>query len=200
MAAVLAHPRVTEVIDLAAPACVILGLVANKLAPERAREITAGYAERLAPGSVVVITVACNEDAGLSGRLAEAWGATARPLANYTLPEVAALFGALEILPPGVGPVARAGSGLLVAVGEVAWKMYAAGGSRSSPRRAGSIAEKHAGSGRIGRRVPAGRQSCYRRKHPACRDSARRPGHEPVTNLRQVRRTCAPHRSVGRPI
>jgi hypothetical protein len=154
VAAVLAHPRVTEVIDLAAPACVIPGLVANTLAPERAREVTAGYAERLAPGSVVVITVACNEDEGLSGRLAEAWGATGQPLANYTLPEVAALLGALEILPPGVGPVARAGSGRLSAVGEVAWKMYAAGGSRSSPRRAGSIAEKHAGSGRIGRRVP----------------------------------------------
>lgn len=169
VAAVLAHPRVTEVIDLAAPACVILGLVANTLTPERAREVTAG---RLAPGSVVVITMACNEDEGLSGRLAEAWGATGQPLANYTLPEVAALFGAPEILPPGVGPVARAGSGRLSAVGEVAWKMYAAGGSRSSPRRAGSIAEKHAWSGRIGRRVPAGRQSRYRRKHAACCDTS----------------------------
>lgn len=132
VAAVLAHPQVTEVIDLAAPAWVILGLVANTLTPERAREISAGYAERLAPGSVVVITVACNEDEGLSGWLAEAWGATGQPLADYTLPEVAALFGPRDPA-PGVGPVARAGSGRLSAVGEVAWKMYATGGIALKP-------------------------------------------------------------------
>ena len=119
-----------------------------------------------------MITVACNEDEGLSGRLAEAWGATAQPLANYTLPEVAALFGALEILPPGWGRSRGRDPAGWSAVGEVAWKMYAAGGSRSSPRRAGSIAEKHAGSGRIGRRVPAGRQPRYRGKHPACCDTS----------------------------
>ena len=63
--------------------------------------MVAGYVQAVAPGSAVIITTAVNEDAGLFARLAEAWKMTGQPLVNYTLAEVAALFGALEILPPG---------------------------------------------------------------------------------------------------
>lgn len=132
-AAVLAHPRVAEVIDLEKPACVVLGMVANAMEPERAREVTAGYMQAVAPGSALVVTAAVSEDERLSGALAEAWKATGRPVVNYTMAGVAALFGGLEVLPPGVGPVARAGSGRLSAVGEVARKMYAAGGIALKP-------------------------------------------------------------------
>jgi hypothetical protein len=132
-AAVLDHPQVTEVIDLAEPVLVVLGMVTNTMELQRAREVIAWYVQAVAPGSAVIITTAVNEDDQLFARLAEAWKLTGQALVSYTLAEVATLFGALEILPPGVGPVARAGSGRLSAVGDVPRKMYAAGAIGRKP-------------------------------------------------------------------
>lgn len=107
-AAVLAHPAVTETVDLAEPVCMVLGMVANAMEPQQAREVIAGYVQTVAPGSALVVTAAVNEDDRLSGALSEAWKATGQPLVSYTLAEVGALFGTLEILPPG-GGASRAG-------------------------------------------------------------------------------------------
>jgi hypothetical protein len=54
--AVLADPRVTEVIDLAEPVCVVLGLVPHYMTADQAREVTAEYARQLTPGSIIVFT------------------------------------------------------------------------------------------------------------------------------------------------
>ena len=56
-AAVLADPRVTEVIDLAEPVCVVLGLVLHYTTADQAREVTTGYARQLTPGSIMVFTM-----------------------------------------------------------------------------------------------------------------------------------------------
>jgi hypothetical protein len=54
--AVLAGPGVQEVVNLAEPVCVILGLILHYVPVARAREVAAGYAQRIAPGSIVIIT------------------------------------------------------------------------------------------------------------------------------------------------
>jgi hypothetical protein len=64
--AVLAGPGVREVVDLAEPVCVILGLVLHYLPVARAREIAAGYAQRIAPGSIVIITTRGSMTTGCS--------------------------------------------------------------------------------------------------------------------------------------
>ena len=127
-AAVLAHPGVTEVADLGEPVAVVLGLTPNTMHPQQAAEVAAGYMRAVASGSVLIATAAVNEDASLFDQLASTWKATGTPLVNYTLDEVEGLFAGLDVLPPGVGPVARAGSSRLSAVGDVPWSLYVAGG------------------------------------------------------------------------
>jgi hypothetical protein len=53
---VLADPGLRKVIDPGQPCCVILGLVLHYMTARRAREIVAGYAGLIAPGSYLVIT------------------------------------------------------------------------------------------------------------------------------------------------
>ena len=121
--AVLAHPEVTGVLDLAEPVAVVLGLVLQTMTPDEARDVVAGYASRIAAGSAVVVTVPVNGDPDLFSRLSEAWQA---PLVNYTAAEAGSLFDGLEVLPPGVGPALWAGSGRLA--GDPPFKLYVAGG------------------------------------------------------------------------
>ena len=127
-AAVLADPRVTEVADIAEPVCVVLGLMANTMEPAQARAVVSGYVRRVAPGSAVVITAAVNTDPALFSLLSKAWAATGEPLVNYSETEARFLFDGLEVLHPGVGPVAWSRPGRLGAVGEMGWKMFAVGG------------------------------------------------------------------------
>ena len=69
--AVLADPELRAVIDLARPVCVILGAVLHFIDADAARAVTAGYARLMAPGSCLVISVACYDDAGLGKQLAD---------------------------------------------------------------------------------------------------------------------------------
>lgn len=87
--------------DFAEPACLVLAMVLQVLDPGTARAVVGVLVRALAPGSHVVITVG----AGKEGRLPDAvWPG------GFTADDMAAFFGGLEVLPPGIqsGPVLRA--------------------------------------------------------------------------------------------
>jgi hypothetical protein len=54
--AVLAHPGLRAVVDPARPVCVLMDLVMQFPGPSEARQVTAGYARLLAPGSCIAVT------------------------------------------------------------------------------------------------------------------------------------------------
>jgi hypothetical protein len=87
-------------VDFTSPVCLILAMVLQVLDPANARAVVGALVRALAPGSHVVITVG----AGESGRLPD----SVSPL-GFTTEDMAAFFGGLEPLPPGLedGPVLR---------------------------------------------------------------------------------------------
>jgi O-methyltransferase involved in polyketide biosynthesis len=99
-AAVWDHPKLRAVIDPARPACVILAAVLHFLDADQARAVVSGYAERLAPGSVVAISVSHNDDQERHHRAHAAY--TAGDLHNHGRAEIESFFGQLELVPPGL--------------------------------------------------------------------------------------------------
>ncbi len=99
-ASVLAHPDLRAVIDPAQPMCVILGAMLHFLNADAARAVTAGYARLMAPGSCLVISVACYDDEVLGKRLATEY--TAAAWHNHSHTDVASFFAGLELVGPGV--------------------------------------------------------------------------------------------------
>ena len=83
-AAVLAHPELRAVIDLAEPVGVILGAVLHFLDADAARAVTAGYARLMAPGSCLAISCARYDDEALGKRLSAEYtaGGLAQPFAR----------------------------------------------------------------------------------------------------------------------
>jgi len=99
-ASVLAHPYLRTFIDLAQPACIVFGLVLSLMPARQAREVVAGYADLLAPGSCVAISCGrCDEEA-LWKQLSKAY--TAADLYNHAPADVEGFLGGLEVVPPGV--------------------------------------------------------------------------------------------------
>lgn len=94
-AAVLADPAFREVVDPAEPVCVIFGLVPAR----QAREVVAGYADLLAPGSLLVVSCARVDDEALWKRLSEAY--TAADIDNHSPGGVGGFLAGLELIPPG---------------------------------------------------------------------------------------------------
>lgn len=108
-AGVLAHPGVTGLLDLSRPVLVTLGAVLHYWDAATGAGIVAGYAGALAPGSAVALTVVASPDPGKHEALRAAWLAgTGRDFFNLDPAGVAGLFGGLDVLPPGPGPVAGA--------------------------------------------------------------------------------------------
>ena len=99
-AAVLADPELRAAIDPAEPVCVILGAVLHFLDVGTVREITAGYARLIAPGSCLVISCATYDDETLAKRLAAEY--TAGQFVNHTREDVVSFFAGLELVGPGV--------------------------------------------------------------------------------------------------
>ena len=75
-AAVLADPQLRAVIDPAEPVCVILAAVLHFLDADAARQVTAGYARLIAPGSCLAVSVVCYDDEALGKRLAAEYTAS----------------------------------------------------------------------------------------------------------------------------
>ena len=98
-------------IDFSRPVCLILALIIQALEPGTARAVVSVLVRALPPGSYLVATVG----AGDAGRLPDSVWPTAA-----TEADLAAFFGGLDLLPPGIG---RQGD-VLCGVGV---KPYAAG-------------------------------------------------------------------------
>jgi len=98
--AVLADPELRAVIDPALPVCVILGAVLHFMDADAARAVTGGYARLMAPGSCLVISVACHDDEGLGKQLAQEY--TAAAWHNHMPADVTSFFAGLELVGPGV--------------------------------------------------------------------------------------------------
>jgi hypothetical protein len=99
-AAVLADKELRTVIDPAQPAGVILGAVLHFLDAGTARTVAGGYAGLIAPGSYLIISVACHDDEMLGNRLAQQY--TAATWHNHPAEVVESFFGGLELVGPGL--------------------------------------------------------------------------------------------------
>ena len=99
-AAVLADLELRAVIDPAEPVCVIFGAILHFLDAATAREVTAGYARLIAPGSCLVISCASFDDGALAKRLAAEY--TAGQFVSHTREDVESFFTGLEMIGPGV--------------------------------------------------------------------------------------------------
>lgn len=98
--AVLKDPALTAVIDLAEPVCAILGLVLHLLPARQAREVVTGYADLIAPGSLLVISCPRFDDEVLWKELRAAC-TTASPR-NHTRRAITGFLAGLELVPPGL--------------------------------------------------------------------------------------------------
>jgi S-adenosyl methyltransferase len=118
--AVLSDPCLHRVIDLGRPVGVILGAVLHFYAAEKAQAIVAGYAERVAPGSWVIASVAHMADQRVADSLGQIY-TPAGTFHNHSADDLArilrgagrspgrpgrtlylARMGGLKILPPGI--------------------------------------------------------------------------------------------------
>lgn len=98
-ASALADQGLGKVIDIAQPVMVLATLVLHFIPADQAREVIAGYAARLAPGSIIVVSVPRNEDAESFARVREVWHGE---LHNHTRAEVVLFFDRLRLVPPGI--------------------------------------------------------------------------------------------------
>jgi SAM-dependent methyltransferase len=96
----LSQPRL---IDLRRPVCLLLTAVLHAMPPGQAREITAGYARLLAPGSYIAISVLRVDDQAMWRDLAGS--VPGLELHDFTRGEFEGLFGGLELVEPGIAPV-----------------------------------------------------------------------------------------------
>lgn len=103
--------RISDVIDLSAPVCLIMGALLHFFDVESAQGLVARYAEALAPGSCVVLTMglAHGERAERFFRMYMADGPTR--LYQHSAADFASFFGPLEMVPPGVGDARTARPG-----------------------------------------------------------------------------------------
>jgi SAM-dependent methyltransferase len=86
--------------DLADPVCVILGAVLHYFPAPQARQVVTRYASRLAPGSVVIISVMTGDDEETAGQVIGVYPAAR--VYRHTAADVASFFTGLNLVPPGV--------------------------------------------------------------------------------------------------
>ena len=98
-AAVMDAVQATGHIDWGQPVCLIAAMVLHFLDADTARQVTAAYIARLAPGSHVIITVACGEPA-IGEQITRTYDAA--PVFNHTPGDVASFFTGLDLIKPGI--------------------------------------------------------------------------------------------------
>lgn len=90
-------------IDLAAPACLILGSLLHFFAADAARDLVARYVTALAPGSYLVLSALnVNATSPAADGALDTYRANVAPLYNHSLADISGFFGSLELIPPGV--------------------------------------------------------------------------------------------------
>ena len=98
-AAILDAVQATGLIALDQPVCLILAMVLHFTDAAAARDLTAAYVNELAPGSHVIITVACGDPA-IGAQITRTYDAA--PLHNHTPGDVASFFTGLDLISPGI--------------------------------------------------------------------------------------------------
>ena len=89
-------------IDLSRPACLLMGALLHFFPPDAARDLVAGYAAALAPGSYVVLSVGRGDgDTADQGFAAYSSGGAARTY-NHSVAGFTGFFGDLALVPPGI--------------------------------------------------------------------------------------------------
>jgi O-methyltransferase involved in polyketide biosynthesis len=99
--AILTNPKLTSVISLSEPVCVLLSGVLHFLDVGAAREVATAFTRAIAPGSYVIISVGTGQ-AEVARPFSAAY--TAAPLYIFTADEVITFFDGLEMVPPGLVP------------------------------------------------------------------------------------------------
>ena len=99
---ILADAELTELIDMAEPACVILSGVLHFVDLRTARDVATRFGRALVPGSYLIISVGSGSQSE-GKNFASAY--TAARLYIHSIEDVVTFFDGLELLPPGVGSV-----------------------------------------------------------------------------------------------
>ncbi len=99
---VLADARLTGLIDLTQPVCVILSGVLHFVDAGTAREVTAAFARWAAAGSYLIISVGSG-DPSEGENFTSAY--TAARIRIHPLDDIVSFFGDMDLVPPGVVPV-----------------------------------------------------------------------------------------------
>ncbi len=100
--AILADAGLTELIDLAEPACVIMSAVLHFADAGTARDVAGAFAQAIAPGSYLIISVGSGSPSE-GENFTSAY--TAARIYIHSPEDVLSFFGGLEVIPPGVVPV-----------------------------------------------------------------------------------------------
>jgi hypothetical protein len=96
---ILADAGLTELIDLAQPACVILSGVLHFVDARAARDVVAAFAGVIVPGSYMIISVGSGSTS--EGKTFTSAYSAAR-VHIHSLEEILSFFDGLELVPPGV--------------------------------------------------------------------------------------------------
>lgn len=88
-------------LDLSAPTCVILGALLHFYSPEASRDLVAGYAAALAPGSYVVLST-LHADSEEADESLDTYSSGVAQVYQHTESAVAGFLDGLEIMPPGI--------------------------------------------------------------------------------------------------
>jgi SAM-dependent methyltransferase len=107
VAGVLEHPETRRLIRLDEPVAVLMFAVLHFVLDDReVTDVIAGYRDRTAPGSHLVMSHACEPGRPASQEIEELYRTgTTMPFRYRTAAEVRALFAGYELLEPGVVPV-----------------------------------------------------------------------------------------------
>jgi O-methyltransferase involved in polyketide biosynthesis len=91
-----------DAIDLTEPACLLMGALLHFFPPDAARDLVAGYAAALAPGSYLVLSVGRTDDNDTAQGFGTYSSSGAAQAYNHPVAEFASFFGPLTVVPPGV--------------------------------------------------------------------------------------------------
>jgi len=99
---ILADRGLTELVDLAQPACVILSAILHFAEASEARDVAATFARAVVPGSYLIISCGSGSRSEGENFTSEY---TAAQIRIHSVEEILSFFEGLELVPPGVVPV-----------------------------------------------------------------------------------------------
>jgi hypothetical protein len=105
--AILGDPRLTSVINLNKPVCVLMGMILHFFAADTAASLVKHYMAAMAPGSYLVATIASGKGT-LADTFYETYNADGfATMYNHSSARFAAFFDGLEIVSPGLADARR---------------------------------------------------------------------------------------------